>query len=174
MTARAAALILLSGRSTECCWEYSVIKLISRHFSTYDTAMVLKSLDLHLSSCDKDEAKKMEPISYSRITDLAAMYRIFVALCMHRPNFSWTYASAATIMHYKETWAWRYFTRTSEILAKMTDKSRAGIWRSFDDLNQFRMPTGKKDLEWLKRADGAVSESHYHRGPVSIHADDDS
>lgn len=54
--------------------------------------------------------------------------------------------------------------RSSEILDELIDERRAVIWRSFDDLNQFRMPTGKKDLGWLKRADAAVSEPDHHRG----------
>ena len=123
--------------------------------------MILKSLDLHLASCDKDEAKKMEPISYNRITDMAAMYRIYLALFMHRPSFSRTYALVAAVKDYKDTRAWRTYHRSSKILAELVEERRAGIWRSFDDLNQFRMPTGKKDVEWLKRADGAVSAPYY-------------
>ena len=101
---------------------------------------------------------------------MAAMYRIYVALCMHQPSFSATYACVAAVEHCKETLAWKWLMRGTEILDKLTDERRAVIWRSFDDLNQFRMPTGNKNLEWLKRADGAVSESNYHRGPKKIHA----
>ena len=126
--------------------------------------MILKSLDVHLASCDKDEAKKMEPISYSRITEMAAMYRIYLALFMHQPSFSRTYACVAAVKDYKETREWRLFHRSEEILTELLAERRAGIWRSFEDLNQFRMPTGKKDAEWLKRADGAVSATDHHRG----------
>lgn len=37
----------------------------------------------------------------------------------------------------------------------MDDSCQAGVGTFLDDLGKFRMPTGKKSIEWLDRADAA-------------------
>ena len=49
-----------------------------------DFAVVLKSLDQYLASCDKAEAARIDAISYSRMTGWAAIYRILGAIQMRR------------------------------------------------------------------------------------------
>ena len=139
--------------------------LIHSDHSTYDTALALKALDLFMADCDKREAKKINSITYSRITDMAAMYRIFCALPMHRPQFSFSYATNAATIPHMHTFAWKIFLRSGELLAGVADKSREPAWYALDDLSQFKMPNGRKDIAWLNRADVAVSDfllsNHY-------------
>lgn len=132
--------------------------LISLHYGNYDTALVLRSLDMHLGSCNKSEAAKINDITYSRITDMAAMCRIYLAILMHRPPFSVEYGKAFSWKDCDTSRTWRLSNRSSDVLDMLVDEKRARLWRTLEDLNQFRMPTGKKDNVWLEGADRAVSD----------------
>lgn len=63
-----------------------------------DIALILKSLDLYLANCGKVEAAKLNSITYSRITDMAAMYRILAAVQLHKPAQSLRYSSSTEVL----------------------------------------------------------------------------
>lgn len=118
---------------------------------------MLKSLDLYLATCSKTEAAKIDAITYSRITDMAAMYRILVALRMHRPTPSLHYSSITECIKWRDAPKWRLWPVEKDILRIMEDPRQFRSWKALSKLENFRMPTGKRDEDWIKRADSAVS-----------------
>ena len=119
---------------------------------------MLRSLDMYLGSCSKSEAAKINDITYRRITDMAAMYRIYLAVIMHRPSFSVEYGKASSWKDCDTSRTWRLSFRSSDVLDMLSDEKSARLWRTLENLNQFRMPLGKKDNVWLEGADRAVSD----------------
>ena len=89
---------------------------------------------------------------------MAAMYRIYLAIMMHRPPFSVKYGKAFSWKDCDTSRRWRILNRSTDVLDMLVDEKRARLWRTLEDLNQFRMPTGKKDYVWLEGADRAVSD----------------
>lgn len=131
-----------------------------------DHTVLLKSLDHYLAHCGKTEAAKIDPITYVAITDLAAVYRVYRALRMHRPTPCSRYETEDEARKtYKESYIWTMLDNLKEISKASHDPRRRQYGNEFENLNQFRMPTGKKTHEWLDRADNAVSGSplRYHQ-----------
>lgn len=124
---------------------------------SYDIAIILKSLDLYLRKCRKAEAGKIDYITYNRVTDLAAAYRILAALRMHRPFISVRYISETEIIKTRDTLTWRLWRHDDEIAEVLDDLRKFRFGTAFHNLDRYRMPRGKKDQQWLERANSAVS-----------------
>lgn len=121
----------------------------------WDMALVLKSLDLHLAKCGTKEARKIDPIVYSKITDLAAMYRILTAVHMHRPTPSLLYTLSTEIPSKTGTGTWRAWPHLDKMKQVFEDPQSFRFWHKLDSLDNFKIPKGKKNEEWLDRADSA-------------------
>lgn len=122
-----------------------------------DIAIILNSLDIYLSECGKTEAGKIDFITYNRITDMAAMYRILAALRMHRPSMSLRYTYVEEVMKTRDSATWRLWRHKEKILEIMEDPQKFRFGTAFHNMERYRMPSGKKTEQWLDRADSAVS-----------------
>ena len=122
---------------------------------------MLESLDQYLATCSKMEAAKIDAITYSRITDMAVIYRIMAALQMHRPTPSVHYSSVEQVRKTHDYRWWRVRRHCNEMSKMLEDPRRFRFGSALSNLDKFRMPTGEKTQEWLDRADGAVSISHF-------------
>lgn len=117
----------------------------------------MKSLDVYLASCAKSEAEKIDFVIYSRITDIAAMHRIFMMLMMHRPAITLDPPQTMDVIKHHESRAMRLWHRVTAMSKMLDDPRLWNLGHTFDSLEAFRMPSGKRDLVWLSRADHAVS-----------------
>ena len=117
---------------------------------------LLLFLDDHLSKCSRSEATKIDQISYHRLSDLAALHKLLDIVRMHLPAVK-PMVSTKEALGFRNTPAWRWH-ENEEIAAAMGDPRQAGVGTILDDLERFRMPTGKRDLNWLNRADAARQE----------------
>jgi len=112
---------------------------------------------MYLTSCGQAEASKIDAVTYSRITDMAAMYNVLAAIRMHRPSPSAHYSSVNEILKTYNSERWRLWRRYTEINTMVDDSRHFNFGNALGDLEIFRMPTGKKTQDWLDRADRAVS-----------------
>ena len=119
----------------------------------YNIALILKSLDLYLGECQKKDAEKINAISYSLITDMAAMYRIWSALRMHRPSQSFPYTKIEEILKKRHSKTWRLWRVQTKLMEWDKDPQKPPLGNALDNFNKFKMPMGKKTQEWLDRAD---------------------
>ena len=111
----------------------------------WDMALILKSLDLYLAKCGTREAKKIDPMVYCKITDIAALYQILTAIRMHRPTLSFRYTSSTLVL-----------SKIGRKLKEVFENPRLFHFRrSFNNLDKFKFPSGKKNEQWLDRAHSA-------------------
>jgi len=112
---------------------------------------------MYLTRCGQTEASKIDAVTYSRITDMAAMYKVLAAIRMHRPSPSAHYSSVDEILKTHNSEKWRLWRRLTEVNEIVDDPRHFDFGNALGNLEVFRMPTGKKTQDWLNRADGAVS-----------------
>jgi len=124
---------------------------------SYDIAIILKSLDLYLCECGKAEAGKIDFITYNKITDMAATYRILAALRMHRPSVSLRYSSLTEVMKTRDSTTSRLWRHKEKMLEILENPRKFRFGTAFHILDKYRMPSGKKNEQWLDRANSAVS-----------------
>ncbi|KAL8836359.1 MAG: hypothetical protein Q9170_002932 [Blastenia crenularia] len=120
-----------------------------------DIAVLLKSLDLYLANCSRTEAAKIDAITYSHLTDMAAMYRVLATLRMHRPAHSLEYTQIEFIKKTRDSQAWRLLSHNQEWQKIVQDPRQFRFGSALENLNKYRMPTGKKTQQWLESADHA-------------------
>ena len=112
---------------------------------------------MYLTRCGQTEASKTDAVTYSRITDMAAIYKILAAIRMHRPSPSAHYSSVDEILKTHIPGNWRLWLRLTEANAIVDDSRHFGFGTALNNLENFRMPMGKKTQDWLDRADRVVS-----------------
>ena len=120
-----------------------------------DIALILKSLDLHLANCGKLEAAKLNSMTYSRITDMAAMYRIQAAVQMHRPAQSPLYTSSTEASKTRNSAFWRIASQDYKIIKLFDDPRQFRFQGALNDLDKYRMPKGVKNRQWQIACDAA-------------------
>lgn len=104
------------------------------------------------------EAAKIDAFTYSRITDVAAMYRILAAVHLHRPAPVMHFPTMEEMKTHKSAY-WRLADRYDGIRAASQDPRRFRMGDTLKHLDCCLMPTGKKTQRWLHQADNAVSIS---------------
>ncbi|KAL8966046.1 MAG: hypothetical protein Q9183_003546, partial [Haloplaca sp. 2 TL-2023] len=126
-------------------------------FANHDSNVhaALLSLDTHLATCSKEEAAKLDSMTYSRFSDFAALRRILTAFQMHRPSLSYKHLTKSEIPTYRDSFGWRIL-RLGERSSAEHEKefSRGPLGSTVKDLNVFKMPTGRRDAGWLQKAEG--------------------
>lgn len=85
------------------------------------------------------------------------MYRILAALRMHRPSISVDNSYATDVMQHRDSRGWRLWPYNDMIVTKLEDPRHFRVGNLLGNLDEFRMPSGPRNLEWLERADSAVS-----------------
>ncbi|MCJ1238935.1 hypothetical protein MMC14_006927 [Varicellaria rhodocarpa] len=121
-----------------------------------DFANLLLFLDDHLSKCSRSEAAKIDQISYHRLSDLAALHKLLDVVRMHLPAVE-PMASTEHALRFRNTPAWRLHDN-KQIAAAMGDSRQAGVGTILDNLERFRIHTGRRDLSWLNHTDAARRE----------------
>lgn len=123
---------------------------------------------MHLARCGKAEASSIDAVTYSRITDMAAMYSVLAAIRMHRPTPTFHYDFDDEISKTHNSEKWRLSRHYTEINKIIDDPRHFSFGTALGNLEIFRMPTGKKTQDWLHRADRAVSL----QSPVAVRRED--
>lgn len=88
---------------------------------------------------------------------MAAAYRILAALRMHRPSISLRYTSVTEVMKTRDSPTWRLWRHKIKIAGILDNPRKFRFGTAFHNLDRYRMPSGKKNEQWLDRANSAVS-----------------
>ncbi|KAI4196094.1 MAG: hypothetical protein LQ350_006791 [Teloschistes chrysophthalmus] len=125
-------------------------------FGYHDNADLLKALDNHLAVSKKSEAGKIDFMVYTKITETAALQRVLAALRMHRPMIPLEYGFIKEAMKLHDLpFRWRFQPSAIAFQALWSEPKNLRLGNMLNSLDKFRMPSGKKDLQWLERADNA-------------------
>lgn len=94
---------------------------------------------------------------YTKITETAALQRVLAALRMHRPMIPLEYGFIKEAMKLHDLpFRWRFQPSAIAFQALWSEPKNLRLGNMLNSLDKFRMPSGKKDLQWLERADNAV------------------
>lgn len=113
----------------------------------FEPSAVLQYLDDFLDNCPRKEAERIDQEMQRCISELAAITRMMKLLDLHRPSFR---LPGPDIL--QETRAWQVVNKLGIMLS-----AEKGLGSLINPVNQFRMPTGRKDEKWLARRDIAHS-----------------
>ncbi|KAF6227588.1 hypothetical protein HO173_012117 [Letharia columbiana] len=114
----------------------------------FEPSAVLQYLDDFLDSCPRREAERIDQELQRCISELAAITRMMKLLDLHRPSFR---LPSPDILQ-ETRGAWQVLNKLVIMLS-----AEMGLGSFINPLNQFRMPTGRKDENWLARRDIAHS-----------------
>ena len=118
------------------------------HPLTFEPSAVLRCLDDFLNNCTRKEAERIDPDIHRSISELTAITRMTKLLDLHRPSFR----SLGLDVFNEARIPWQVLNNPV-----LTLSSELGLGRWMNPLDQFRMPTGRKDEKWLARRDAAHS-----------------
>ena len=116
---------------------------------TFDISVILQQLRDLLATCSQAEAARIDQNVYFCVSDLAAVSQMLKALQLHRPIFQRIdYRDAMK----EQRSSWRTVTKLVDN-ATPRKSSTFGLGQLVQPLSKLRMPKGKRDATWLKRAD---------------------
>ena len=110
--------------------------------------MVLQHLEKFLETCPRQETERIDQEMYKCVSDMAAVERMLSILELHRPNFA--YIAKNPFSQPSQTW--RVHSRLVLEPCKLTCADM-GLGSALDMSARFRMPTGKRDEQWLSQRD---------------------
>ena len=117
---------------------------------TFERSVVLQHLEKFLETCSRQEAERIDQEMYKCISKMAAVERMLSILGLHRPNF----AFPAQNSFRQPSQVWRVHSslllKPSELTYTTMDIGSALEW-----LARFRLPTGRRDEQWLGQRDQA-------------------
>ena len=122
---------------------------------TVDVTLVLLFLDDYLSTCPRSEAAKMDQIMYYQLSNLAALNKLLDVVRMHVPATE-RLTSSDQVLKFRNTRAWRFHGNTK--IAGAMRNSFQDMGTVLGDLEKFHMPTGRRNMSWLDRADASRYE----------------
>ena len=121
-----------------------------RDLYTFERSIVLQHLEKFLETCPRQEIERIDQEMYKCISEMAAVERMLSILELHRPNFA--YLAESPFFQPSQTW-WVH----SRLLLKPSRLTCAdmGLGSALELSARFRMPTGKRDEQWLSQRDQA-------------------
>ncbi|CAD6587437.1 MAG: hypothetical protein ASARMPRED_003099 [Alectoria sarmentosa] len=117
-----------------------------------EPSAVLQYLDDFLDNCPREDAERIDQEMQRCISELTAITRMMKLLDLHRPSFR---LPGPDVLQETRT-AWRVLNKLGQDQVPMRS-AEMGPGSLINPLNQFRMPTGRKDEKWLVRRDIAHS-----------------
>lgn len=118
----------------------------------FEPSAVLQYLNDFLGTCPGKDAERIDQEMQRCISELAAITRMMKLLDLHRPSFG--LPGLDTLQETRG--AWQVLSKLWQDPVPMTS-AEMGSGSLVNPLNQFRMPTGRKDEKWLIRRDIAHS-----------------
>ena len=121
-----------------------------RDLYTFERSLVLQHLEKFLETCPRQETERIDQEMYKCISDMAAVERMLSILELHRPNFAYP----AENPFFQPGHTWRVHSRLLLKPSKLTC-AEMGLGSALELAAKFRMPTGKRDEQWLSQRDQA-------------------
>lgn len=87
---------------------------------------------------------------------MAAIYKIINAIRLQRPTQAVYYCDVHCVMRTHDLESWRSWYGLLGVNRMINDPERFNFGTTLENLETFRMPTGKKDMAWLSRVESAV------------------
>lgn len=117
---------------------------------TFERSVVLQHLEKYLETCPRREVERIDQEMYKCISDMAAVERMLSVLELHRPNFG--YLDQPPFRQPKQAWQvhFRLLIKPSNMTCAQMD-----LGSILDSSAKFRMPTGRRDEQWLAQRDRA-------------------
>ena len=117
---------------------------------TFERSVVLQHLEKFLESCSPQERERIDHVMYKCISDMAAVERMLSIVELHRPNFA--YVEQNPFHQRREAWLVH-----SRLLIRSLDLNcvRLDLDSTLASSADFRMPTGRRDEQWLIERDRA-------------------
>ena len=122
----------------------------SRDLNTFERSVVLQHLEKFLEICPRQETERIDQEMYKCISDMAAVERMLSILELHRPNFAYLATNPFSQLNH----TWRVHYRLLKKPNKLTCADM-GLGSALELSARFRMPTGKRDEQWLTQRDQA-------------------
>ena len=114
---------------------------------SFERSVVLQHLENYLETCPRQEVGRIDQEMYKCISDMAAVERMLSILGLHRPNFA--YLAQTPFSQPIQTWRVQLLEPSKLTCADM------GLGSALELSARFRMPTGKRDEQWLSQRDQA-------------------
>ena len=127
-----------------------------RDVYTFERSVVLQHLERFLETCPRQEIERIDQEMYKCISDMAAVERMLSILELHRPNLDhrpdFAYLAKNPFVQSSQTWRVH-----SQLLLKPYKLTCAelGLGSALELSAKLRMPTGKRDEQWLSQRDQA-------------------
>ena len=120
---------------------------------TFPFELVLQHLEDHLHSRPREEFDRVDQEMYKIISDLAAVEKTMMLVKYHRPIFTISHTDGSTSDTCNfDRQAWRVFV-PEKTKPDITTCTSIGLGTTIFPLDQFRMPKGPKNEEWLTKSD---------------------
>ena len=118
--------------------------------NTFERSVVLQHLEKFLESCSPQDRKRIDHQMYKCISDMAAVERMLSIVGLHRPEFA--YVEQSPFHQPREAWLVH-----SRLLIRPLDWnwSKLDLDSTLASSATFRMPTGRRDKQWLIERDRA-------------------
>ena len=116
--------------------------------NTFELSVVLQHLQKFLDTCPHSEIQRIDQEMYKCISDIATIERMLGILELHRPNF----AFVAQNPFHQPSQAWQVHSNLRKKPSKMTCE-QMDLGSALEASTRFRMPTGRRDEQWLAQRD---------------------
>ena len=121
-----------------------------KEWNTFERSLVLQHLEKFLEICSPQDRERIDHEMYKCISDMAAVERMLSILELHRPNFGYMEKNP----FHQSRQAWLVHSR---LLIRPLDfnSARLDLDSTSASSANFRMPTGRRDEQWLTERDRA-------------------
>ena len=131
--------------------------------NTFERSVVLQHLEKYLESRSPEDRERIDHEMYKCISDMAAVERMLSVIELHRPNFA--YVEQNPLHQRREAWLVH-----SRLVIKPLELNcvKLDLDSTLASSANFRMPTGRRDEQWLIERDRA----HHNLGRLWKRAKD--
>lgn len=136
------------------CWCLYNLTKDPKDLYTFERSVILQHLEKYLETkLGRQETERIDPEMYRCISDMAAVERMLSILELHRPNFE--YLALHPFLQPRHAWQVHFW-----LLIKPSNLSCAKMDLGFvlESSAKFRMPTGRRDEQWLTQRDVAQQD----------------
>ena len=118
--------------------------------NSFERSVVLQHLEKFLETCPRQEIGRIDREMYKYISEMAAVESMLGILRLHRPNFVWLAQDPLN----QPGQVWQVHSLLQSKPSSVSCSTMA-LGSALGSSARFRMPTGRRDEQWLIRRDQA-------------------